>query len=100
MSTVVITMMQILCILLDRVDRYIKEYHSTKYLALSCSNVKYEKNVDRIRYLIMLKSNILDVSFQKYTKIKFNLKVDLPLEKAFLMQNVVVLNRFVFNKNY
>ena len=100
MSTVVITMMQILCILLDRVDRYIKEYHSTKYLVLSCSNVKYEKNVDRIRYLIMLKSNILDVSFQKYTKIKFNLKGDLPLEKAFLMQNVVVLNRSVFNKNY
>ena len=48
----------------------------------------------------MLKSNIFDVSFQKYTKIKFNLKDDLPLEKAFIMQNVVVLNKSVFNKNY
>ena len=33
------------------------------------SNEKYEIILDRIRHLIMLKSNFSDVSFLKYTKI-------------------------------
>ena len=41
---------------------------------------KNEKIFGRIRYLIMLKSNISDVYFHKYPKIKINLD-DLLLEK-------------------
>ena len=45
-------------------------------------------------YLIeldMLKSNILDVYSNKYTKIKINSDDDLPLGKTLNVQNVVIL---------
>ena len=45
---------------------YVKKYDGTKYLALFLSNEIYEKVVDRIRYLIMLKSNTSDVFSRKY----------------------------------
>ena len=56
----------------NKVEGYIKKY-STKHLALFHSNEKNEKIFGRIRYLIMLKSNISDVYFHKYPKIKINL---------------------------
>ena len=45
-------------------------------------NMKIEKQIifDRVRYL-MLKSDISDVYFHKYTEIQMNLGDDLPLEK-------------------
>ena len=45
-------------IIFDKVDGCMRKYDSTKYLALFHSAEKYERNFDRIRYLIMLKSNI------------------------------------------
>ena len=48
----------------------------------------------------MLKRNISDVYSHKYTKIKMNSDDDLPLEKPLNMHNVVILIKFVFNKNY
>ena len=68
----------------SRVAWYIRIYDSTKYLALSCSDEKYERIFDRIRYLYYLyyvKSNFSDAYSREYTKIKFNLD-DLPLEKS------------------
>ena len=87
-------------IIFDNVDEYIRKYDSTKYVALFYSDEKYEKVFDRIRYLIMLKRNISDVYSHKYTKIKMNSDDDLPLEKPLNMHNVVILIKFVFNKNY
>ena len=45
-------------------------------------NMKIEKQIifDRVRYL-MLKSDISDVYFHKYTEIQMNLGDDLPLKK-------------------
>ena len=43
---------------------------------------------DRKKYLI-LKRNISDVYFLKYTKIKINSDVDLPLERNLNMPNIV-----------
>ena len=59
-------------IIFDKVDEYVKKYNSTKYLTLFHSGEKYERVFGRIRYLIMLKSNISEVYSHKYTKIKTN----------------------------
>ena len=53
-----------------KVDRYNRKYESTKYLALFHSDEKKEKVYDRIRYAIMLKSNILDIYFINIRKLK------------------------------
>ena len=43
-------------IIFNKVDGYTKKYDKTKYLALFHSK-RFERIFDRIRYLIMLKSN-------------------------------------------
>ena len=48
----------------------------------------------------MLKSNISDGYFHKYTKIKINSDDDLTLEKAINMHNVVILIKSVLNENH
>lgn len=53
---------------------------------------------DRIRHLIMLKSNIWDTTYGVYTKICSN--DDLPLEKTITMLNVIMLIKPAFNGNY
>ena len=61
---------------------------------------KYKKIYDRIRYLIMLKSNISSVYSNKYAKIKINSDDDLSLEKALNMYNVVIPIKSVLNENH
>ena len=87
---------QPLCILFDQADGYIGKYDRTKYMPLLHSNEKYNKFFDKIRYLIMLKSNISYVVSHKYTEIKINSIDDLPLEKAITMYNVIMLIKLVF----
>ena len=53
----------------------------TKYLALFHSDEEYEKKIDVIKCLIMLKSNTSDVYSYEYTHIKINLDADLPSKK-------------------
>ena len=48
----------------------------------------------------MLKSNFSYVHSHKYTKIEINSDDDLRLEKAFTMQNLVILIIFGFYKNH
>ena len=52
---------------------------------------------DRKKYLL-LKRNISDVYFLKYTKIKINSDVELPLERNLNMPNVVILIKSVLKK--
>ena len=68
-----------------KLDKYIKKDGGSKY-----TNEKYERNFERIRYLISLKSNIWDSYFHKYRKITINSDDDLPLEKTTTMHNVVI----------
>ena len=51
----------------------------------------------RLRYFIMLKSNISVIYSPKYKKIKINSDDDLPLQKALIMQCKVILIKSVFN---
>ena len=44
------------------------------YLALFDSDENNEKIFDRIRYLIMLKSNFLGMYSHKYAKVKMNVR--------------------------
>ena len=68
-----------LCIIFNKVEWYIRKYDSTKYLAFFHFNERYKGIFDRIRYLNLLKSNISDVYFHKYRKIKIDSNDDLPL---------------------
>ena len=47
-------------IIFDKLDGYIRKHDSTKYLALFQSDQKYKRIIDRIRYLVMLKSRTSD----------------------------------------
>ena len=82
---------QSLCILLfEKVDGYNRKHDGTKYLALLHS----------IRYFNILRSNILDVYSHKYLKIKINSDNNLSLEATLNMQSVVILIKYVFDKNH
>ena len=71
----------------------LENLNGSKYLALFYSNEKYGRMFDRIRYLTILKSNILDdYSYSpKDTKNKINSDYDLILEKAIDIDSVVML---------
>ena len=61
---------------------------------------KNQRITDRIRYLVMLKSNVSDVYSHKHMKMKINSDNNLTLEGTLKIQNVVTLTELVFNKNY
>lgn len=90
--------MNLLCIIFDEVDRYIRKYDRTKYLRLFHSDEKNEDIFDRVRYSLMLKSNIFDNYPYKYMTIKNNSDEDLRLEKTLNVHNVIILIKYVFNK--
>ena len=52
---------KLLHIVFHKVDGYIRKYDSTKHLGLSHSDEKNERIFDKIRYLIMLNSNIIKI---------------------------------------
>lgn len=52
-------------IIFDKVPGYSRKYDRTKDLALSISDEKYERNLDRIRYFLILKCNISDFFIKK-----------------------------------
>ena len=78
---------------------FIRKYNGTKQLALIHFNEKYEIIFDRSRYLVILKSNILDFYSHKYTKIKQNSDHDLPQEKTLKIQNLIIFIKSVFKDN-
>ena len=61
---------------------------------------KNQRITDRIRYLVMLKSNVSDVYSHKHMKMKINSDNNLTFEGTLKVQNVVTLTELVFNKNY
>ena len=61
---------------------------------------KNQRITDRIRYLVMLKSNVSDVYSHKHMKMKIDSDNNLTLEGTLKIQNVVTLIELVFNKNY
>ena len=91
---------KLLRIIFDKVDEYIRKYDRTKYLTLFYSNERWKRNLDRIRYIIMLKSNISDVYSDICAKIKINLDDDLPLKRTISMDHVVILIKSAFNESH
>ena len=56
----------------EQVDGFIAKNNITNYLGLFNYDEKIESIFDRIRYLVMVKSNISDVYSYKCEKIKIN----------------------------
>ena len=79
----------------DKIDRFIRVYDGNKYLIL-CE--KHDFIYNKIRYLIRVKSGITYVISQNDAKIKTDSYDSLPLEKAMIFYNVLMLIKSVFNK--
>ena len=70
---------------------------SKKYC--TCNELNINAILDRIRYLIGLKSGLRMLFLIVVKKIKIDSDDDLPLEKTLTMYNAVFLVKSVFNKN-
>ena len=92
------TGVKLLHIRLIKVDRFIKVYDRTRYLILFGSE-KYDVIYIRIRYLISQKSAITYVYSYNDDIIKIDSYVSLPLERTWILDNVIILIQSVFNKN-
>ena len=66
-------------IMFDKENGFIRDFEWAKYLAL-LSPEKFDTIVDRIRYLIRLKSGISYVFSHNYAKIKIDSDDDWPSE--------------------
>ena len=74
-------------IIFDKLDGYIRKYDRTKYVSLFHPYKEYQRIFDKVRFPIMLKSNISVIYSHKYTKIKNKSEDNLPLEKTLNMHN-------------
>ena len=88
------------CISIDAVDRCIEKRSTDPYLSSFHPNGNYERRFDRIKYLISQKSNIKDVYYHNYMKIKIKSNNELPLEKTMSIQNTIIFIRLIFSSNY
>ena len=70
-----------LCIMLDKVNRFIRYFNGIKYLVLYGLE-KYYRNYGRIRYLKASKSGIAYVFSNKFGKIKIDSDDDLRLKRT------------------
>ena len=58
-------------------DRYIEKYDGRKYWELYPPHEKYERVLERIKYLISQESNISDVYYHNYMNIKIKMTISL-----------------------
>ena len=79
----------------DKINGFIRVYDGNKYLIL-CE--KHDFIYNKIRYLIRVKSSITHVVSHNYAKMKPDSYDSLPLEKAMIFYNVLILIKSVFNK--
>ena len=79
----------------DKINGFIRVYDGNKYLIL-CE--KHDFIYNKIRYLIRVKSGITHVVSHNYAKMKPDSYDSLPLEKAMIFCNVLILIKSVFNK--
>ena len=80
-----------LCIIFDKIDGFIRVYDGNRYLVLL-------GGLDKIRYLIEIKSGITYIASYNYAKI-FDSYDSFSLEKTLTLHNVMILVKSVFNKD-
>ena len=74
----------------DKAGGFIRVYDGTTYLVSFGPN-KYVAIYNRIRYLIIQKSSIMQVFSHYYAKIKIDSDDNLPLEKTLILDNMIIL---------
>ena len=82
----------------NKIDGSIRIYNETRYLALFGFE-KYDAIFNRIRYLIILKSNITHIFSHYFAKIRVDSYDSLPIEKRMALHNVIILVKSVLNKD-
>ena len=81
-----------------KIDAFIRIYEGTRYLTLFGSE-KCDAINNRIRYLKLLKnSNTYDFSHY-YAEVKVDSYDSLPIEKRLTLYNVIILFKWVLNKD-
>ena len=78
-------------IIFDKIDGFIRVYDGNRYLVLL-------GGLDKIRYLIEIKSGITYIVSYNYAKI-FDSYDSFSLEKTLTLHNVMILVKSVFNKD-
>ena len=87
-----------LCIRFNKIDRFIRVFHVTRYLELFGSG-KYDFIYNRIRQLIGVKSGTVYVISHNYAKIKVDSCNSSPLGKTLTIHNVMILTKSLFDKD-
>ena len=82
----------------DKLDRFIKIYDGTRYLALFGPKT-YDAIYDRIRYLMNEKSGITYSINHNFARIRIDSYNSSPVEKTLTFHNIIILIKSVFNKN-
>ena len=77
----------------DKMDGFIRIYDGIRYLTMFSS-----KKIDRIRYLISLKSGITYIFCHFLEKVKVDSYDSFPIEKRLTLHNVIILIKSVVNK--
>ena len=72
----------------NKVNRYIEKHGR--------DNKTNERMFDRIKYFISEKSNISDIYYYTYMKIRVNSDDDLPLEKILNIYAIIQQNAIIF----
>ena len=78
-------------IIFDKIDGFVRVYDGTKYLVLL-------GGLDKIRYLIGMKSGIAYIVSYKYAKISDSYD-SFSLEKTLTLHSLIILVKSVFNKD-
>lgn len=78
-------------------DRYIEKYDGRKYWELYPPDEKYERVLERIKYLISQESNISDVYYHNYMNIK--IKMTISLWKKYIYEQCRNVIESIYNNN-
>ena len=82
----------------DKIDGFIKIHDKIRYLVLFGYS-HCDKICDKIKYLISDKSGITDSVNHNFARIRIELYNSLPTEKILTFHNVIILIKWVVNKN-
>ena len=100
-----INSVNLLSLIIDKIDEHFKEKNGNKYLVLDSADknkevlIKYTKLWDWIKNSVEKVNNKLGENGKDFMNIKFNSDENLPLNKTLKLQNKTLIIRSVFEKD-
>ena len=100
-----INSVNLLSLIIDKIDEHFKEKNGNKYLVLDSADknkevlIKYTKLWDWIKNSVEKVNNKLGENGKDFMNIKFNSDENLPLNKTLKLQNKTLIIRSIFEKD-